>query len=152
MVKRAPIAALLIVLGMIWLITAAWIHLAMTAITEPVLPLPAYLSVLFGPPFLLIISAVVLFVHASRIAAVCCLAACALLLCTLVPECFSMVLELFHAPQPLRPEHDILDYIVAAVMAVFVIGTAIAAVALLRSLIKPSNPYVGCQLELAIQS
>ena len=139
MVKRKPIAASLIVLGVIWLIAAAWIHLTMTAITEPVLPLPAYFGFLFGPPFLLILGAVVWLMRASRIAAICCLAACALLIWSLGSEWFSMVLGFFRAPQPLQPPRDIIDYIVATVIGVFIICTAIAAVALLRSLIRPSN-------------
>jgi hypothetical protein len=138
-VKRKPIAALLIVLGIIWLIAAAWIHLTMTAITEPVLPLPAYFALAFVPPFVLIISAVVLFEHASRIAAICCLAACALLIWWLAPAWFDMVLGFFRVPQPLQPSHDIVDFVVAAVLAVFIICTAVAAVALVRSLVKPSN-------------
>jgi hypothetical protein len=139
MVNRKPIAALLIVLGVIWLIAAAWIHLTMTAITEPVLPLPAYFALAFVPPFLLIISAIVLFERASRVATICCLAASALLIWWLVPAWFDMVLGFYRALTPLQPSHDVVDYIVAALMAVFIICTGIAAVALLRSLIKPSN-------------
>jgi TRAP-type C4-dicarboxylate transport system permease small subunit len=136
MVKRKPIAALLIVLGPIWLIAASWIHLTMTAITEPVLPFPAYLALAFGPPLLLIISAVVLFERASCIATSCCLAACALLIWWLGPAWFDMVLDFFRSPQPLRPSRDVADYIFSAVMAVFTLCTALAAVALLRILVN----------------
>ena len=139
MEKRKLIAICVIVLGTIWLAAAAWIHLTMTAITEPALLLPAYFALLFGPPVVLIASAVVLLFRASRIAAICCLAACALLIWSLTPEWFSMVIDLFRAPAPLRPAHNVTDYLIAAAIAVFIACMSIAGLALLRSLIKPSN-------------
>ena len=139
MKTRKLIPGSLIVLGTVWLVAATWIHLTMTAFTEPILPIPAYLALTFGPPFFLIVSAIIVFVRASRIAAVCCLTACGFLIYLLVPEWLSMVVGFFRRPQPLQFPSDNVDYLVATAITLLISWIAVAGWGLLRSLIHSSN-------------
>ena len=123
---------------MVWALAMAWMYLAMSSMSEPVLPLPIYFALSFGPPGLLIISSIVVFVRHSRVAAIGCIAASTLLTCWLVPNWISMFLYLFRTPEPLQSPITAVNYLIVFGIAAFVISVDVAAVILLRSVTKPS--------------
>ena len=135
MVKRRVITAFFIVVGTVWLLAMTWLYLTMSAIAEPVLPLSIYLALSFAPPIVLMTSATMLFLRASRVAAICCIALSVLLTCWLVPIAVSIVVG--------HSALDMIDRVVAGTIIAFSICVLTAGVILLRSVIKPSNPEIS---------
>ncbi len=117
----------------------AWYSLAMSAIAVPVLPSLLYLTLAFVPPVALITCAIVVVVRDSRWAAISCIGIAALLVCWLVSVTFSLVAELFRAPQPLQPPTDSVDYIIASIIAFFTVCVVASMIALVRSITSASN-------------
>ncbi len=95
MVSRKLIGLVLFVLGLLWALGMAWVHIVMTGITEPVLPLPLHLFLGFiGPALLIVGSLLVIAVWHIRIGIAFCTIACVLLTWWIGPDSVLSVIDI----------------------------------------------------------
>jgi len=140
MVSRKFIGLVLFVLGLLWALGMAWVHIVMTGITEPVLPLPLHLFLGFiGPALLIVGSLLVIAVWHIRIGTAFCTIACVLLTWWIGPDSVLSVIDLFRPLPPLQAPMTALNYVVAFGLVTFIIAADILTGILLWRTIKPSN-------------
>src|SRR6266571_242474 len=109
MVTKA-LALWLFIVGVAWAFGIAWFHLVMSAITDPVLPLPLHFFAGFVGPAVLIVGTILLMANwYSRLGSIFALVACVWLTWLIAPSC----VEAFRSPSALDTPTS---YIVGAVL------------------------------------
>jgi hypothetical protein len=140
MVARKLLGLALFVVGLLWASGMAWVHVVMTGITEPVLPLPLHLFLGFiGPALLIVGSLLVIAAWHIRTGIALCVGACVLLTWWIGPDSIGSVIDLFRPLPPLQAPMTALNYFVAFGLVAFIITADVLAGILLWSIIKPSN-------------
>jgi hypothetical protein len=140
MVARKLLGLALFVLGLLWAFGMAWVHIVMTGITEPVLPLPLHLFLGFiGPALLIFGSLLVIAAWHIRIGVAFCTGACVLLTWWIAPDSILSVIDLFRPLPPLQAPTTALNYFVAFGLVAFIIAADILTAILVWRTIKPSN-------------
>jgi hypothetical protein len=140
MLSRKLIGLALFVMGLLWACGMAWVHIVMTGITEPVLPLPLHLFLGFiGPALLIVGSLLVIAAWHIRVGIALCTGACVLLTWWIAPDSILSVIDLFRPLPPLQAPMTALNYFVAFGLVAFIITADVLAGILLWRIIKPSN-------------
>jgi hypothetical protein len=134
MVVTRTLAAGLFVVGIIWALVMAWIHLVMTGFTEPTLPLPIhFFGLFFGPAVLTIGSTSVMAMWHARLGSILVLAACAWLTWIVAPDCISAFI------QPRLPLEAPKPFLILAILLAVVVATDVAAILMFRRATRASN-------------
>ena len=141
MVKRKLLALLLFVLGTLWALFFAWFHLAMSGITDTVLPLPIHLFVGFIGPALLVVGSILAIADwHGRFGAICCIIGCALLTWFLGGDILQTYLQpVLHPNNAIQSPYTFGTFVTVAIESAFFIVADVAAIVLLRTVVKPSN-------------
>jgi hypothetical protein len=144
-VKRKLLALLLFVLGTLWVLAFAWFYLVMSAITEPVLPLPIHLFLGFiGPALLILGSLLAIADWHSRFGAICCIIACGLLTWFLGGDILETYLQpVLHPNNAIRSPYTLGTSVAVALEGASFVIADIAAIALLRTVFRHARrPHV----------
>ena len=124
------LAGLLIAVGILWALVAAYIFLALSGMSVPIYPLPAILALYFGGPVVLVVGSVlVIFSRRRKLGSVLALAACAWLTIQALPD---LIDALIRTQQPLEAPRTPTEILIFGSLALLVILSDISAVVLVR--------------------